>query len=124
MSAAAINHLIEGYGDDCGIVALCEYLGRDYPEVVRAAIAVDRRQAAAGLGRRTIIRIAAQLGVTLVLQRVFDPDEAYGIIVSTDHAAVLRNGLVLDRMAVSDLADWLDNLKAQLTDCQLLVVKE
>ena len=124
MSAAAVNHLIEGYGDDCGLVSLSIYLGLNYPDVVRAATVADRKQGRAGLGRRTIIRIAASLSHRLVLRRTFDPDEDYGIIVISDHAAVLRNGLVFDRQYVWDFSSWLAHHKETMTECQLLVVKE
>jgi hypothetical protein len=129
VSAADVNHLIAGYETDCGIVALSVYLGVSYPDVVRAAALIDRRAGLHGLWRTTAMQVAAALGMPLARHRRFDPDDAYGVIVTgdvrdADHAGVLRNGLVLDRLAVWDLTDWLKYHKATLAKCSLLVVKE
>lgn len=128
MSAAAVNRLEPGHDSeraDCGMVALSVYLENvSYPECIRAATIMDRHLGRDGLWRKTLVRMAAGFGVTLMIRRRFDPDEAYGIVVSPHHAAVLRNGLVLDRLSVWEWADWLAHEQTVLSQCVLLVVKE
>lgn len=124
VSAASVNSLIEGYGDDCALVSLAIYLGLDYPDVVRAVTITDKKQGTDGLSLRAIVRTASLLGYRLIVRRKFDLDEDYGIVVIADHCGVLRNGLVMDRQTVWELADWLAHNKATTEDCDLLVVKE
>jgi len=120
MTAAAVNRLEAGYpGDpDCGLVALSVYLGVSYTDVLRAVTTLDRRQGRNGLWRRTMVRVAAALGYTL--KRRTPDEEAYGILVTADHAAVLRGGLVLDRLTVWELDDWLRDQKTELGQCDYL----
>lgn len=70
--------------------------------MIRAATLTARNAGRDGLWRKTLVRMAAGFCVTLVIRRKFDPDDAYGILVTADHAAVLRNGLVLDRLSAWD----------------------
>lgn len=119
MSAAEVNRLHFGVEDtDCGICSLAAYLGVPYPDVLRAAVAVDRSKVRRGLGRRTMIRIAAELGVTLRRRKV--RAGGYGIVVSHDHAGVLRNWLVLDRATVWDADAWFTTYGTKPEDCVLL----
>ena len=128
MSAAAVNRLESGHETeraDCGMVALAAYLeGVTYPEVIRAAALTDRDAGRSGLWRKTLVRMAAGFGVRLVIRRRFDFDDDYGVIVTAHHAAVLRNGLVLDRCSAWDWQDWLKHQHATVAECVLLVVKE
>lgn len=126
MSAASVNHLETGHRDepgDCAMVALAVYLGLPYTDVLRAVAALDQQQGKAGLKRRTIQRVGAALGVPLSIRSKFTPQD-YGIIVSLDHAAVLRSGLVLDRLAVWDWPHWLRKQKCKASDCVLLMARE
>lgn len=122
-----INELDPGHPDekgDCGPVALKVALGIKYTESIRAAARLDTEQGRNGLWLRTIQRIAFEHGTKLVQRRKFDWDEAYGIIAAPRHVAVLRNGLVLDRMETMDWDVWLARWKCQPSECVLLVVKE
>lgn len=123
MSAAEVNRLESGYPDepaDCAIVSLAIYLGVPYTDVLRAATMLDSKQGRGGLYRRTIQKVSAQLGHPLKWRKRFDPDEDYGVICAVDHAAVLRAGLVLDRVTVWPVEAWLNNQQARLVDCVLL----
>jgi len=124
--AAVVNYMQEGSrGEgDCGIVALASYLGCAYTDVLRATTLVDRNMGKRGLWRRTMVRIAGVLGHSLKIRRRFDLAEDYGVLVTPNHAVVLRSGLVLDRLAVWDAEDYLRAEKLCVTDCQLLVAEE
>lgn len=127
MSAAEVNRLESGYPDeaaDCAIVSLAIYLGVAYTDVLRATTVLDRKQGRDGLYRKTIQRVSAELGHPLKWRKRFDPDEDYGVICSADHAAVLRGGLVLDRIMVWPVEAWLKAQGARLADCVLLVAAE
>ena len=122
MSAAVVNKIQPGYEpNDCAICALACYLGEEYTLVLRAVTLVDRRAMGQdGLWRKTMIRVAARMGHRLVKRRV-DPDEGYGIICGPCHAAVLRDGLVIDRDTVWPIDAWLANERVGLSECDLLV---
>lgn len=108
MSAALINTLHAGMEPetDCAICALACFLDRSYTDVLRLAAAHDREAARKGLSTAAIKRVAAELGTPLLAVRSFDPDDDYGIVVTHNHAAVLRRGLVLDRDQVWPWAEW------------------
>jgi hypothetical protein len=125
--AASVNRLENGHdaeSADCAIISLGCYLGIPYPEMLRAATLSDKDAGRDGLTVRTIKRMAASYGAALVHLRRFDPDEDYGLVVTPDHCAVLRNGLVFDRLTVWEWADWLVNQRIEASQCVLLVVKE
>lgn len=127
MPALDVNELDPGHPDekgDCGMVALKVYLGIPYTSALRAATLLDSEQGRNGLWTRTMQRIAHEHGTRLVQRRRFDWDEDYGLIVAPRHAAVLRNGLVLDRMTVWEWPAWLAEQGAEAEDCLLLVAKE
>lgn len=117
---AAVNRLESGYPDepDCGLVALSVYLGIGYPEVLRAVAKLDRKQGRGGLWRRTMIRVAAALGHTLKRRKL--TEDSYGILVTLDHAAVVRAGLVLDRLTVWEVDDWCRDQKIDPGECEYL----
>ena len=118
---AAVNRLEAGYPDetgDCAMVALSVYLGVPYTDVLRVVASADRHQGRRGLWRRTMIRVAATLGHTLRKRRI--RDDSYGILVTHDHAAVVRGGLVLDRLTVWTRADWLADQRVELGQCDYL----
>jgi hypothetical protein len=107
MSVATINHLSAGLEPkDCAICALACYLGTTYTDALRAAHDVDREGAYEGLDTDGIKQAAEALGATLRGSRTFDPETAYGIVKTPDHAAVLRRGLVLDRATVWSWDEW------------------
>jgi hypothetical protein len=127
MPAAAVNRLDNGHDAekaDCAMISLAAYIGASYTEAIRAAMLVDKNGGREGLTVAKIRKMARLFGVELVKLRKFDPDEDYGLIVTPDHAAVLRNGLVLDRLTVWEWADWLVDQKVSASDCVLYVVKE
>ena len=127
MPALDVNEMDPGHPDekgDCGPVALKIMLGIPYTESLRAATRLDSEQGRNGLWLRTIQRIAFEYGTRLVQRRKFDWDEDYGIIAAPNHVAVLRNGLVLDRMSIYSWEAWLIDHDCEANDCVLLVVKE
>lgn len=120
--AALVNHLIEGNPDepgDCAIVALRTYLGVPYTDLLRAVTVLDRKQGRAGVWRRTMIRVAAQFGVVL-RRRKADPEDGYGILVTHDHAVVLREGWILDRCEVWPVDVWCRSRGVKLDECDFL----
>lgn len=123
---AEINRLQAGRDDegDCGVTALSCYLGVSYNEVLRAASVVDREQGRGGLWRRTMQRVAAHLGHPLVQRRTFDPDASYGVVATHEHAAVLREGWVLDRDTLWPWEAWATHHGVEVADCVLLVARE
>ena len=125
MSAAPVNRLHAGQEpNDCAICSLACYLGVPYTEVIRAVTLADRRAMGRdGLWRKTMIRVAARLGTKLVKRKV-NPEDGYGILAGPFHAAVLREGFVLDRDTVWPLDAWLLDQKVTLDDCDLLVAVE
>lgn len=126
MSAAAILRVEkQRETSDCAVAALSMYLGVTYEDVLRAVTVGDRYQGKQGLWRRTIVRIAARLGHTLRVRRKFDLDSEYGILRLPDHAAVLRNGLVIDGDGtIWDADAYLANRNVDQDDCELLVTGE
>ena len=126
MPAVDINELDAGHPDekgDCCLVALKAYLGIPYTESLRAATVLDAEQGRKGLWTATVQKIAAQHGHKLVQRRVFDWDDAYGILLAPRHAAVLRGGLVLDRWTVWPPDAWCSHWQCDPEDCVLLVAK-
>lgn len=133
MTPADVNRLENGHDTewaDCAIISLGVYLGVPYTDVIRVAARVVEDGGRHGLTRRTLKKIAALFEAPLRVRKTFDPDESYGIVWATkpaetsDHCAVLRNGLVLDRLTVWEWADWLADQRVTAAECVLLVVKE
>lgn len=116
MSAAAVNRLVKNVHDinpgDCGLVSLSTYLNVSYTDIIRIAARVQEDGGKNGLHLAAMKRIAELCGSPLKVKRNFDPDEDYGIVwiwrkrSRIAHAAVLRNGLVLDRDTVWEWLDW------------------
>lgn len=126
MPAVDVNELDPGHPDesgDCCMVALKVYLGIKYTEALRSATRLDDEQGRKGLWTRTVQRIAHEHGHTLTRRRKIDWEEDYGIVLTPRHAAVLRNGLVLDRMTVWEPEAWLKHWQADASDCTLLVAR-
>lgn len=122
---AEINRMyLEIVDGDCAISALASYLDVSYVDVWRAAAVVDKRQGRDGLWRRTHQRVAAHLGHTLVQRRKFDPETAYGVVITNEHSAVLREGFVLDRNGLWPWDAWASHHGVDVEDCVLLVAKE
>lgn len=127
MPALDINELDPGHPDeagDCAMVALKVYLGIKYTEALRAATRLDSEQGRNGLWMRTMQRIAHEHGHKLRQVRRFDADESYGIVCAPRHAAVLRDGLVLDRLCVWPWEAWLHAQGCEADECVLLVARE
>lgn len=127
MPALDVNELDPGHPDesgDCCLVALKVYLGIKYTEALRSATRLDDEQGRKGLWTRTVQRIAHEHGHRLVRQRrAIDWDEDYGIVMSPTHAAVLRDGLVLDRMTVWEPDAWCKAWQCEPSECVLLVAR-
>lgn len=126
MPAVDINEMDQGHPDergDCCLVALKAYLGIPYTESLRSAAFLDPDQGRKGLWTRTIQKVAARHGHKLVRRKAFDWDEDYGIILAPTHAAVLRNGLVIDRWTVWPPEVWCKHWQCEPDDCVLLVAK-
>lgn len=111
--------------NDCAIVALSMYLGVSYEDVLRAVTVSDSLQGRQGLWTRTMIRIAKRLGHPLKLRKSVDLESDYGILRLPEHAAVLRNGLVIDGDGtIWDADAFLAQWHVDARDCQLLVTRE
>jgi hypothetical protein len=107
VSAARINTLRPGLEpNDCAICALACFLDVSYTDALRAAAEHDQEAAYLGLSTEGIELAAEELGTTLQRVRRFDPAKSYGIVVTPDHAAVVRHGWVLDRDQVFPWAEW------------------
>lgn len=134
MTPADVNRLEGGHETeraDCAIIALGVYLGVPYTDVIRVAARVVEDGGRHGLTRRTMRRIASLFDAPLRVRKRFDPDDSYGIVWAAkpklsdpDHCAVLRAGLVLDRLTVWEWTDWLADQRVTAAECVLLVVKE
>lgn len=110
---------------DCGIVALSMYLGASYEDVLRVVTVSDRHQGKQGLWSRTMIRIAARLGHRLRRKASVDWENDYGVLRLPDHAAVLRNGLVIDGDGTLWEADaYIANRKVMADECEIFVCEE
>lgn len=106
----------QGEDADCAIVALAMYLGVSYEDVLREVALVDKRnKGRSGLWTRQIKQVAKRLGFALTVKRKVDLDEDYGILLLSDHVAVLRNGLILDTNGV--VWDIHDYIAAQESVC-------
>jgi hypothetical protein len=126
MMPAPVNHLESGHDTepgDCALVALGCYLGVTYPEVIRAAARFDRQRGRDGLTIPVIKKMARSFGVALGRKRPFTWATDYGLLITPDHAAVLRNGLVLDRSTARPWKVWLIDQKRLPDECELYVVK-
>jgi hypothetical protein len=115
VSAATVNTLRPGLEpNDCAICALACYLDVSYTDALRAAAENDREAAYEGLDTEGVIQAAEELGCTLTRVRRFDPAGVYGIVLTHDHAAVLRHGWVLDRDQVFPWAEWRKKYKGRV----------
>lgn len=125
MSAAVLKVVTCREPNDCAIVALSMYLGESYEDVLREVTTTDRRKGRDGLWTQTIRRIAKKLGHTLRLRTAIDWESDYGILRLPEHAAVLRNGLVIEVDGTVWEADaFLAQWHVEPRDCQLLVTSE
>jgi hypothetical protein len=126
MSAApVINMVISRESADCALVALAMYTGASYEDVLRVATVTDRKQGRNGLWRKTMIRIAKRLGHALKVRNTIDWESDYGLLHLPGHAAVLRNGLVIEYDGtIWDADDFLAKWKVEPRDCQILVCDE
>ena len=123
--AAIVNQLENGHPHepgDCAIVALAVYLQVPYTEILRRASVRDSAKGRRGLWPTTMQKIAADFGRTLTRAKL--TEDSYGVIVVPGHAAVVRAGLVLDRLTVWDVDDWLSNQKMAPSDAFVLVEAE
>jgi hypothetical protein len=110
---------------DCAIAALAMYLGVTYEDVLRVVAVTDRAQGRTGLWTRTLQRIAAVMGHRLLVRRTFDWEESYGIVRFHNHAAVLRNGLVINGDGtIWDADAFLSAGKYRAHECVLLVAQD
>lgn len=126
MSAAQVIRVeLQREQADCAISALAMYLGLSYEDVLRAVAVVDRDQGRTGLWTRTLQRIAAALGERLVIRKAIDWEDSYGIVRFPNHAAVLKNGLIINTDGTVWEADaFLAAGKYRARDCVLLVAVE
>ena len=86
---------------DCCIAALASYLGRDYEDVLAAAVAVqfDPKIHRKGMWMSQIERTSAALGHPLKRHRRWDWEASEGILCLTgkaDHVVILKAGLVFN----------------------------
>ena len=86
--------------NDCAIVALCNYLGVTYNDCLRAVCVVDTRcQGREGLTVEQQKKVALELGYTLRFRSKVNLRKDYGILILSDHAALIRNGLLFEKDA-------------------------
>lgn len=123
MSAAPILKVVRQREErDCAVAALAMYLGATYEDVLRAVTVTDRLQGRTGLWSKTIVRIAKRLGHQLRVRNTFDWESDFGILRLPEHAAILRNGLVIDTNGtIWDADAYLSHKNLEPTDCQLMV---
>lgn len=123
MSASPITRVIlQREEADCAIVALASYFGESYEDVLRVVTVTDRTQGRNGLWRKTMVRIAKRLGHSLKVRTAIDWDSDYGILRLPTHAALLRNGLVVDTDGTLWDADaYLSHKQVTPDECELLV---
>jgi hypothetical protein len=126
MSAAPVLRVVTAREhSDCAIVALAMYLGASYEDVLRAVTLSEKHHGKRGLWSTGIIRAAKALGHTLKRRRYVDLDNDYGILRLPEHAAVLRNGLVIDcDGTVWDADAYLSNRHLRQDECELLIAIE
>lgn len=107
---------------DCAIWSLSVYLGQPYERVCEKVAALFADRGESGLTRQQMQRTAKALGVALVIKRVPDLSDDYGMLIVEDHVVVLRNGLVFDTdSTVWDVDDWLRH--NGYSCCALLVTR-
>ena len=121
MPAAQVLRVVEGRElADCAVVALSMYLGVSYEDVLRAVAVLIPSRGKKGLHTGEIQKVAKALGTPLRQKRGKVEDDDYGILLTPDHALVLRNGLVFDPSGgVWELEDY---LAAQRTKVETLLV--
>lgn len=109
--------------NDCAVWCLATFLSIPYEEIVAAAAMVDREAGLDGLYFGQMIRIAANLGVTLRRRDAINLEEdtgILGIVFRRDrlgHVVVLKRGQILDMRGVGisiwDADAWLHTKRAQ-----------
>lgn len=125
MPAAVINKIEAGHPDepaDCALVSLATYLGCSYTDCIRLAMVRDAAGGKRGHWPGTIIRIAADMGHTLRRRKL--TEDSYGICCVPGHAAVVREGLVIDRYTVWPVDVWLKAFGAKPSDATVLEADE
>ena len=106
---------------DCGIACLAMFIGRSYEDVLAAASAAefDMQLHRRGVYLTQLVRIADHFGVTLKRQKMFQPDEASGLLsvvlrsaafACPDHTVVLHEGLIFE-LAYQQIWDYEDFVK-------------
>lgn len=95
---------------DCVIASLAMYLNVTYEDALRAVTFADKAHAGRiGLWTPEIKKAAKKLGQPLKLKKKFNIEEDYGILLLSDHATILRNGLIIDPdKTVWEYQDFLD----------------
>ena len=123
MPAAVINRIEAGHRDeqaDCAMSALACYLGVSYTDCIRLATVLDREHGKRGLWPQTMIRIAADFGHALKRTKLVE--DSYGIVVIPGHAAVVREGLIIDRDTIWPVDVWLAAFKTKPSKAIVLTV--
>ena len=110
--------------NDCAIASLAMYLNRSYEDALRAVSHADNKAGGKqGLFLPQIKRAAKLLGQPLRLKKKFIWEEDYGILLLSDHACILRNGLVIDPDgSVWEWDDFLSHYAYQPTQVEGLLV--
>ena len=80
----------------CVCVALANYLGHSYNDVLRAIVKADVNEGRVGLSMKQTKRTAELLGSPLRFKSKVNLHKDYGILWFSDHATMLRNGLVFE----------------------------
>lgn len=109
---------------DCVVASLAMYLNLTYEDVLRVVSLVDKEHAGKiGLWIPQIKKAAKKLGQPLKLKKKFNWDEDYGLLLTSDHCTVLRNGLIIDPdKTVWEWEDFLEHYKYSLLDVEGLLV--
>lgn len=105
--------LIRDEGADCAIVSLAMFLGQEYNDVLRKIVEIDKRyKGKVGLSTAQIKKVCKAFGVEVRLKKKVEEDD-YGILLMNDHAALVRNGLVINPLwggiEIWDYDDYVEN---------------
>ena len=100
MGAAPVSRVVVAReAADCAIASIATYLGVTYEDVLRAVVREDTAEGRAGLTTEEMIAVSGRLGTVLRFvprKAIEEIEDVYGIALWRDHAAVVRNGLIVE----------------------------
>ena len=108
----AIQPIIQLTTADCGVAALAMLLGKPYAQVARSLLKTHPKAKSEGMWTGEMITVAKRYKTLLKVRSpkvLFERDDLTGLITTTDHVAVLFQGVVIDPNdgQVWDLETWI-----------------